>query len=144
MSSSTNWVGLFLMFALPLALGFGAFRVASRFRKQWARFLARFFGGAMLTILLIFIAVGAPYFWALHLESKWEAANPKNRAELEACLSLYSRHNISPSESPWGKRRQLKPDEHMVQYWLLYSPSAPLDVVYTTNETIVAIYTSYE
>jgi hypothetical protein len=30
----------------------------------------------------------------------------------------------------------------MVQYRLLYR--APLDVVYTTNDAIVAIYTSYE
>ena len=32
--------------------------------------------------------------------------------------------------------------ERMIQYRLLYS--APLDVVYTSNNTIVAIYTSYE
>ena len=36
----------------------------------------------------------------------------------------------------------LKPGERMIQYMILYR--APLDVVYTTNDTIVAIYTSYE
>jgi hypothetical protein len=98
----------------------------------------------MLTVFLLFVAIGGPYFWALHLESKWGPTHPQTRVELESHLSIYSRHNIEPSQSPWGKGRQLQPGERIVQYWLLYSPSAPLDVIYPNNDAIVAIYTSYE
>ncbi len=61
---------------------------------------------------------------------------------MEACLSLYTAHNIRPSESLWGHEYQLGPGERMTQYRLLYV--APLDVVYTSNDIIVKIYTSYE
>lgn len=64
------------------------------------------------------------------------------RVQLESFLSLYSQREIQPSQSDWGRDYQLKPGERMIQYMLLYR--APLDVVYTTNDTIAAIYTSYE
>jgi len=50
--------------------------------------------------------------------------------------------NIQPSNSLWGHSYDLAPGERMTQYRLLYL--APLDVVYTSNDTIAAIYTSYE
>ena len=144
MSSGSNWVGVLMTFLVPLGLGILCLWAPRKIRQPWARLLLRFFGGAALVVFLLLLITMTPYLWALHLESKWEAANPKTRAELESCLSLYSRHNIQPSQSPWANRYQLKPDEHMVQYWLLYSPGAPLDVVYTTHDAIVQIYTSYE
>ena len=88
------------------------------------------------------VAEIAPYFCALHLESKWSAAKPTTQAQLEACLSLYTQRNIQPSQSDWGHSYQLGPGERMTQYRLLYR--APLDVVYGGNDTIVVIYTSYE
>ncbi|HTJ00037.1 MAG TPA: hypothetical protein VL527_14240 [Dongiaceae bacterium] len=78
----------------------------------------------------------------MHLEAKWTAAKPKTKAELEACLSLYSERQIQVAQSLWGRDYPLQPGERMVQYRLLYVE--PLDVVYTRSNTIVAIYTSYE
>jgi hypothetical protein len=144
MSSNINWLPIGLMFLLPLAMGVGALRVARRFQTRWARLIARLAGAGMLMIFLFFVIGIGPYLWALHLESNWVPAHPKNRAELESYLSLYSKHEIQPSQSPWGNRYQLQSGERMIQYWLLYSSGAPLDVVYTTNDMIVAIYTSYE
>jgi hypothetical protein len=39
----------------------------------------------------------------------------------------YSRHSIQPAQSSCGNRDHLQPGERMVQYWLLYRPSNPLD-----------------
>jgi len=97
----------------------------------------------MLVLASIAFVVGyGPYVWASHLESKWHPANPKTRVELESFLSLYTKREIQPSQSDWGRSYKLQPGEHMIQYLLLWS--APLDVVYTSNDTIIAIYTSYE
>jgi len=144
MSSGFNGFGPLMTFLVPLGLGIVCLLASYRVGQRWALLLLRFFGGAALIIFLLLAFFVTPYLWALHLESKWQAADPKTRADLEHCLSLYSRHEIQPSQSSWGNRYQLQPGEHMIQYWLLYSPSAPLDVVYTTNDMIAHIYPSYE
>lgn len=89
------------------------------------------------------IAKGFPaYMYAVHLEEKWEAANPKTKVELEKYLDHYSTRIIDPSESLWGNAYPLKKNERMVQYLILWS--MPLDVVYDDKDNIKAIYTSYE
>jgi len=142
MSSSVNWVPVILMFVLPLLLGVGGLVLARRFRPLWARILSRVFGAGLLAIFLFVLSVMTPYWWALHLESKWVPAHPKTRAELESHLSLYSQHEIPAAKSPWGKNRPIESGERIVEYDLLYL--APLDVIYTTNDTIAQIYTAYE
>lgn len=82
------------------------------------------------------------YIFALVLEERWNKAQPKTRNELEQYLYLYSTKTILPSQSMWGWNYELKDDEKMVQYLLLWK--APLDVVYDSNDNIRAIYTSYE
>jgi len=140
MSGSLNW-GLILVF-LPIGLGVASFAVARLLRRRWARITVRVFGSILILAFLGAVAEIAPYLWALHLEDKWHAASPKTKAQLESCLSLYSEREIQTSQSMWGHDYRLQPGERMVQYRLLYS--APLDVVYTSTNTIVAIYTSYE
>ena len=143
MSGGINWP-IMIVFVLPLACGTVAFLVASRFRGKWARIAARVVGSAFILAFLAAAAEFTPYLWACHLESKWSAANPETKAQLEACLSLYSKHEIQPSQSAWGRNLypQLGPGERMTQYRLLYR--APLDVVYRSNDTIVVMLTSYE
>ena len=82
------------------------------------------------------------YIFALILEERWNKAQPKTRNELEQYLYLYSTKTILPSQSMWGWNYELKNDEKMVQYLLLWK--APLDVVYDSNDNIRMIYTSYE
>lgn len=82
------------------------------------------------------------YWYALRLESKWSAASPKSRNELEEQLSLYSRTTISPRNSSWGRYYTLKANERMVRYNIMLR--APLDVVYDNEDRIIGIYTSYE
>jgi hypothetical protein len=142
MSGSIRWWPIIIMFVLPLTLGTAALLVASQFRRKWERVTSRIFGSVLMLAFLAAVAETAPYWWALHLESKWASARPTTRAELESFLSLYYQRDIQPSQSSWGHSYQLEPGERMTQYRLLYR--APLDVVYTTNDTIVAIYTSYE
>lgn len=84
----------------------------------------------------------ASYFYALHLESRWQPANPRTRQELEQYLSLYTAHRIAPSESLWGKTYKLGSNEEMIQYRILYR--APLDVVYDEKSRVVRIFRSYE
>jgi hypothetical protein len=76
------------------------------------------------------------------LESKWSKPRPTTRAELEKFLHLYSKRQIAPTESLWGKNYKLGNDERMIQYMILWN--APLDVVYDKRGRIVMIYTSYE
>src|SRR5437899_11925258 len=110
---------------LLLVFGCGLLVAASEFHNAWTRILARIIGSAFLLVVLAFLALIAPYFWASHLESKWTAARPTTKAQLEACLSLYTASDIQPSYSLWGHRYELGPGQRMTQYGLLYV--APLD-----------------
>lgn len=142
MSGGINWGPIILLFVLPLTLGMASLLVASRFRRKWARIAVRIVGSLLILAFLAATVEDAPYLWALHLEAKWQPAKPTSKVQLESYLSLYSQREIQTSQSMWGRDYQLQAGERMIQYRLLYS--APLDVVYTTNDTIVAIYTSYE
>lgn len=142
MSFGINWWPIIFLFVLPLALGTASLLFASKFRRKWARIAVRIVGSALLLAFFAAVAEIAPYFWALHLEAKWSAANPTTKTQLESFLTLYSQREIRTSQSMWGHNHQLELGERMIQYRLLYR--APLDVVYTTNDSIVAIYTSYE
>ena len=142
MTGGINWWPIITLFVLPLSLGAALLLVAARFHRKWARLTARVIGSAFLLAFLAAVVEVTPYFWALHLESKWTAAKPTSKAQLESCLSLYTQRDIQPSESDWGRDYKLRPGERMTQYRLLHR--APLDVVYSSNDTIVAMYTSYE
>jgi hypothetical protein len=142
MAGGVNWWPILIIIVLPLILGIASLVVASRFRRKAARITSRalaaiFFAGILWALILM-----APYCWALHLEAKWSAANPTTKAQLESLLSLYSEREIQTTQSMWGRDYKLQSGERMIQYRLLYN--APLDVVYTSTNTIVAIYTSYE
>jgi len=115
---------------------------AFRLRRKWARIVAGIGGSIFMAGFVAAVLIFAPYLWALHLESSWSPAQPKTRSELESYLSLYSQKDISPMQSEWGRNHVLQPGERMTQYLLLWS--APLDVVYRSNDMIGAIYTSYE
>jgi len=141
-TSSLNWLPILVIFIAPLALGTTMLIAAFRFRKKWTRWMTGITGALFMLFFLAAVIWFAPYVWASHLESKWHPANPKTKAELESFLSLYSQRDIQTSQSDWGRDHQLQPGERMTQYLLLWN--APLDVVYTSNDTIVAIYTSYE
>lgn len=131
-----------MLCVLLLALGIAAFVGACKFRRKWVRIASRVIGTALLFGFLAWTAEMVPYLWALHLEARWQPADPKTKEQLESFLSLYSEREIQVSKSMWGRNHQLQTGERMVQYRLLYR--APLDVVYTRSNTIVAIYTSYE
>lgn len=133
---------LLLMLGVPPAAGILLFFLARRLRRAWAATLAGIAGTLCILAFLFYLIVGGPYFWALHLESKWQPAKPATMAGLESHLSLYSKRDIAPARSDWGRNHKLLPGERMTQYLLLWS--APLDVVYTSDNLIVTIYTSYE
>ena len=133
---------LLFLLASPLlfTIGIVTFFAMRKLQRQWMRAVAGvtsmvFFLMAAYSLLFL------PYGWALHLESKWRPANPKSRTELESHLSLYTKRDISPETSAWGRDHKLRPGERMTRYSLL---GAPLDVVYTSDDVIVTIYTTYE
>jgi len=109
----------------------------SGFRRMVALFVVMILGLAMVPVAAL-----GPYFYALYLESKWEPARPKTKAELESYLHCYAETVINPKTSLWGWDYVLKPHERMVQYAILWSQ--PLDVVYDDKDRVVRIYTSYE
>jgi hypothetical protein len=130
------------MFAFPLGMGIGLIFAAFKLRKKWVRIIAGTTGTIVLAAFVAITIVGAPYVWASHLEAKWRPADPKTKAELESFLSLYSKRDMQPAQSEWGHDYKLQAGERMTQYLLLWS--APLDIVYSSNNTVVMIYTSYE
>ena len=144
MSSAFNWLGALITILAPLGLGMAVFVMASRMRCEGAKALTQVFGFLILLAFVFLGYFGASYEWALHLESKWMAANPKTRADLESCLSLYSRHKIQPTQLGWVRGYPLQPGDQMVEYWLLFNAGTPLDVVYSANDRIVKMYASYE
>jgi hypothetical protein len=125
-----------------LLLVFGLGFLFMEIRRRRVRVAARVIGSVFSMFFLTASAMMSPYYWALHLESKWRKARPATKAELEACLSLYTKGHIQPSNSLWGHEYKLGDGERMTQYRLLYL--APLDVVYRSDDRIVAMYTSYE
>lgn len=137
-----NWLPIVIFFATPLALGVLFMFAAFRLRRTWARYSAGVIGLMCVLAFAASVIAFGPYMWASYLESRWRPVNPKSRAELESFLSLYSRRDIQPSQSDWGRGHQLEPGERMTQYLLLWN--APMEVVYSSNDGIVAIYTSYE
>lgn len=141
-TSSINWLPILIVFVAPFALGVTMMFASFRLRKNWIRCTTRTTGLLFLCGFLAAVVCFAPYMWARHLEARWHPANPKTKVELESFLSLYSKRDIQPSESGWGRHHQLQPGERMTQYLLLWK--APLDVVYTSSNTIVVTYTSYE
>lgn len=148
MAATINWQ-ILIVIVVPLAFGLAAIKAASRFRRRRTQIAARFIGAAFILAFLVVAVEFSPYqlistMWAYHLQPKWEAANPQTKAQLEACLSLYSKREIQPSQSAWaqGLYPELGPGERMLRYRLLYR--APLDVVYRSNDTIAVILTSYE
>jgi hypothetical protein len=140
-ASLIRWLILLLFLAAPL-VGISLLFISPRLPGKATRIAIRIVGLLCLAGFLALLALIAPYPWAAYLETKWQPAHPKTRTELESFLSLYSQHPIQPSQSDWGHDYRLQPGERMIQYLLLWN--APLDVVYTTNDTIVVIYTSYE
>lgn len=134
-----------LVFLLPSALlftvGIVTYFAMRRLRRRWLRAIA---GVASTALLLIaaYSLIFLPYGWALHLESKWRPANPKSRTELESHLSLYTKCDILPEVSAWGRDHKFRQGERMTRYSLL--GLLPLDVVYASDDEIVTIYTTYE
>ena len=135
-------ISMFLIVIVaPLIAGIVLLILARRFRKDWAKITAGISGFLSLLIFLFYLFAAGPYLWALHLEARWRPADPKTRAELESMLSLYTKSDILPEQSSWGRDHHLQSGDRMTRYSLMGSP---LDVVYTSSDAIVAIYTSYE
>lgn len=130
-----------LAVVLPIA-ALVALATAHRMAPGWARAAVKVAASLVIFFLVILFFTCGSYLWALHLEGRWTAAKPTTRSQLESCLALYSQRDIPPSQSGWGRNHQLGPGERMTQYLLLYQ--APFEVVYTSDDKIVAMYTSYE
>jgi hypothetical protein len=143
MSTVTVFLIVIAFVGLP-CVGVGAVLVACRSHARRIRTTARIVAALLILFVLAAVAEIAPYMWALHLETRWSAVHPATRVQLESLLSFYSVREIKPFQSLWGRDYVLGPGEKMVQYRLLYSPRAPLDVVYTRSDNITAIFTSYE
>lgn len=134
-----------LLFLLPSALLFTIGIVTLFAMRRLRRRRLRAVAGVTSTVFFLIAAYSLlflPYGWALHLESKWRPANPKSRTELESHLSLYTKRDILPEVSAWGRDHKLQTGERMTRYSLL--GLLPLDVVYTSDDAIVTIYTTYE
>ena len=100
-----------------------------------------------LTILcgaVLFLTGGGHYIFAFALETRWSKVKPETKQELEKYLYCYYTKNISPTQSLWGWSYNLKPDEKMIQYCIMWDENCPLDVVYNNKNIIKAIFTSYE
>ena len=137
-----NGWSILALIIVPLILCGAVIETVRRRRTKGARVVGSVLLAIPLTIFVFCLWLLAPYAWASHLEVHWRRAKPRTRSELESHLALYSLREIQPTQSDWGRNHQLTPGEQMFQHLLLWS--APLDVVYTSNGVIAAIYTSYE
>lgn len=133
---------MFLLLVLaPFGVGIAMLLVARRIKGDWAKLTVGLVGTGSLLVCVFYLVASGPYMWALHLESRWRPANPQTMLELESMLSGYTKNDILPAQSGWGRDHRLELGERMIRYSLL---GAPLDVVFTTEDRIAAIYTSYE
>ncbi len=81
------------------------------------------------------------YLYCLAREDSWLAAKTEREME-QRLVTFYSKRQIDPAESGWGKAHRLQEGHEMIQYLIL--GNCPLDVVYSEQGAVVAIYTSYE
>jgi hypothetical protein len=133
---------MFLLLVLaPFVVGIAMLLVTRRLKGDWARMVVGLVGTGSLLVGAFYLVATGPYMWTLHLESKWRPANPQTLLELESMLSGYTKKDILPAQSGWRRDHRLEPGERMIRYSLL---GAPLDVVFTREDRIAAIYTSYE
>jgi len=131
-----------IVLILPAALAFTLFYFARIAKAGWLKGGLTLLG-MTLSIGVMFLLVNVvPYFWAGHLESKWTAAHPQSRTEMEFHLSLYSMREIHPAQSGWGSNHSMQPGDKMIQYLLFWTQ--PLEVVYDKDDQLIATYTSYE
>ena len=127
---------------VPFVLGVSLLLGRMMLRGPKLRLVALWVGICFLAVGMFFYGAIGPYLWALHLETKWMEAEPKTKSEMESYLSLYSEKEISFDTPGWGMDHPIKPGERMVRYSILLG--APLDVVYTDDDNLVAVYTTYE
>ncbi len=127
---------------LPFVVGVGLFLASQRPRRLRYQLVFTVTGSFCLLGSLFYTWALSPYIWALHLEAQWRPAKPESKIEMESYLSLYTQREIVPSDLDWNPSLKLKEGERMVRYAILQR--APLDVVYTSDDTLVSIYTTYE
>lgn len=133
------WLAIYL---LPLMAGAFGVAMAIKGRAVWVRALSSLIAVAGLIAFSYIMVTATPYLWASHLESRWRPARPETKMDLESHLSLYSKYEITPAESSWGRYHVLDEGDRMIRYMILWN--APLDVVYNASNHIVRIFTSYE
>lgn len=81
------------------------------------------------------------YLYCLAREDAWLAA--RTEGELVASLPAFRREReISPEVPGWGSNHKLREGDRMIRY--LIFGKEPLDVVYASDGTVDAVYTSYE
>ena len=135
-------IKMFLLLVIaPTIVGIAMILLARRASKTWAKNTAGSLGVISFLVCAFYLVVTGPYMWALHLESKWRPANPQTMSDLESNLSGYTKTDIQPTQSAWGQGHKLGEGDRMTRYSLM---GAPLDVVYSAEDRILAIYTTYE
>jgi hypothetical protein len=135
-------IKMFLLLVIaPTIVGIAMILVTRRTSKTWAQITAGSFGVISFFVCVFYLVAMGPYMWALHLESKWRPANPQTMSDLESKLSGYTKNDIQPAQSTWGQDHKLGEGDRMTRYSLM---GAPLDVVYSAEDRILAIYTTYE
>lgn len=108
-----------ILYLLPLLLAVLLIFSARRAKRKWLTMISAIAGGIAAALFVTMVCLTAPYFWAIHLESKWFPAHPQTRAEMESFLSLYKARYIQPAESEWGRDHVLRVGDRMVQYMIL-------------------------
>lgn len=135
-------IKMFLLLVIaPTIVGIAMILVTRRTSKTWLQITAGSFGVISFFVCVFYSVAMGPYMWALHLESKWRPANPQTMSDLESKLSGYTKTDIQPTQSAWGQDHKLGEGDRMTRYSLM---GAPLDVVYSPDDRIVTIYTTYE
>lgn len=135
-------IKMFLLLVIaPTIFGIAMILVTRRTSNMWATFTAGSLGVVSFFVCLFYLVVTGPYMWALHLESEWRPANPQTMSDLESKPSGYTKADIQPTQSSWGQGHKLGEGDRMTRYSLM---GAPLDVVYSPDDRIEAIYTTYE
>jgi hypothetical protein len=102
---------------------------------------------AMIFAVSLILAMGVmhtmpvSYLYCLARENVWMMA--KTESELEASLPIFrSEMEITPKVPGAGSNHQLQEGDRMIRY--LIFGKEPLDVVYSSDGTVDAMYTSYE
>ena len=101
---------------------------------------------SLLIPLIYLFFIGFPYFLVSYqydgLINRISHQVTLHKADVDKMFYMYTSEKIDINKSLWGKYYQLKRSEYCQQYLILWIE--PIDIVYSWDHRVIAVFSSFE